>query len=146
MKHIAYVLIAWFALFSAADARDYFGIRIGFPEIGLQIGSTNLIARNLGGRLTIDFAYWRNGALVGGDILYTLNIPTPRSAIDFAVYFGLGVGVGFTNSAFDYNLHGVIGLEVLPIPDLGLFVEVRPIGLTTGGYYFGGSIGLNFQL
>ncbi len=150
MKRVLRALIVLFALYSvagsAAQARDYFGVRLGFPGLGLQFGSTNLITRNLGGRLTVDFVYYRNGAVVGGDILYSLNFNPSRSSFDFSVYFGGGVGVGFANSAFDYDLHGVIGLEFLPIRDLGLFVEVRPLGFTTGGYYFGGAVGLNFGL
>ena len=146
MKRVLRALIVLLACCSVAEARDYFGVRLGFPGLGLQVGSTDLISRNLGGRLTVDFVYFRNGAVVGGDILYTLNFDTRRSALDFALYFGLGVGLGVSNNAFDYDLHGVIGFEFLPIRDLGLFVEVRPLGFTTGGYYFGGAIGLNFGL
>lgn len=146
MKRVLRALIVLFALSGVAEARDYFGVRLGFPGIGLQVGSTDLISRNLGGRLTVDFVYFRNGAVVGGDILYSLNFDSRRSSLNFSLYFGLGVGLGVANSAFDYDLHGVIGFEFLPIRDLGLFVEVRPLGFTTGGYYFGGAIGLNFTL
>ena len=43
--------------FTTADAREFFGIRLGFPELGVQLGSTSVFGRNVGGRLTADFGY-----------------------------------------------------------------------------------------
>jgi hypothetical protein len=140
------ILTALLALGSSAQARDYFGVRFGFPELGLQIGSTTAFSRNLGGRLTVDFGYRNNSFLVGGDVLYTIVIPTPNTSLDLEVYLGGGLGLGFAPSAVDYNLHFVLGLEFLLTRQIGVFIEGRPVGYGSLGYYYGGSLGLNFRL
>lgn len=146
-RKFLFAVIAALGLASGAEARDYFGVRFGFPELGVQLGSTDLISRNLGGRLTVDFGYYVNGVVLGGDILYTLVLPTPGSSFDLDVYFGGGVGFGFSNgSRLGWNVHGVLGLDFLVTRDLAIFAEVRPLGYADYGYYYGGSLGLNFRL
>jgi hypothetical protein len=140
------MLTALLALGSSAQARDYFGIRFGFPELGLQIGSTTAFSRNLGGRLTVDFGYRNNSFLVGGDLLYTIIIPTPRSSLDLEFYLGGGLGLGFASNDLDYNLHLVLGLELLFTRQISIFIEGRPVGYGSSGYYYGGSLGINFRL
>jgi hypothetical protein len=140
------ILTAALSLAPSAAARDYFGIRLGFPEVGLQLGSTTLISRNLGGRLTIDFGYYRNNAILGGDILYTLPLDPPGRGLSFELYFGGGFGFALgRDTGFD-NVHGVIGANVQVTRDFGLFIEGRPFGYGSGSYYYGGGIGLNFTL
>ena len=139
--------LAALSLAPTAQARDYFGVRFGFPELGVQLGSTDLISRNLGGRLTVDFGYRNSSVILGGDILYTLVIPTPGSSFDLDVYFGGGVGFGFAGgNSFGYNVHGVLGLDFLLTRDFAIFAELRPVGFSEAGYYYGGSLGLNFRL
>jgi hypothetical protein len=137
-----------FMTLSQAEARNYFGIRFGFPELGVQIGSTTVFGRNVGGRLTADFGYYSNAVLIGGDILYYLTIPTPGASFDLDFYVGGGLGVGFTtnNSGLGYNIHFVLGLELLFTRDLSLFFEARPFGYGNFGYYYGGALGLNFRI
>jgi hypothetical protein len=134
------------AIGSSAQARDYFGIRFGFPELGLQLGSTTAFSRNLGGRLTVDFGYRNNSFIIGGDILYTIIIPTPNTRLDLEFYLGGGLGVGFAPNVVDYNLHFVLGLEFLLTRQIGIFIEGRPVGYSSLGYYYGGALGINFRL
>ena len=143
-------LIAAMSLAPIADARDFFGVRFGFPEIGLQLGSTTLISRNLGGRLTVDFGYSSNAAILGGDILYTLPIDLPGRGLNLELYFGGGLGFALGRySGFD-NVHGVIGANLQLNRDIGIFIEGRPFGYGYdsgyGRYYYGGGIGLNFTI
>ena len=79
MKRFWLILIFIVSLtgFTQAAARSFFGIRLGFPEIGVQLGSTSVFGRNVGGRLTADFGYNNNNVVLGGDILHYLTIPTP---------------------------------------------------------------------
>jgi hypothetical protein len=127
-------LTAALSLAPVADARDYFGIRFGFPEVGLSLGSTTLISRNLG------------AAILGGDILYTLPLDPPGRGLSFELYFGGGLGFALGRyTGFD-NVHGVIGANVQVNRDFGLFIEGRPFGYGPGGYYYGAGIGLNFTL
>ena len=134
--------------FTTADAREFFGIRLGFPELGVQLGSTSVFGRNIGGRLTADFGYSNNNIVLGGDILYYLTIPTPGASFDLDVYLGggVGVGIGTNGGAIGYNAHAVLGLELLFTRSLSAFVEVRPFGFGNLGYYYGGAIGVNFRL
>ncbi len=134
------------AINSSAQARDYFGIRFGFPELGLQLGSTTVFGRNLGGRLTVDFGYRNNSFIVGGDILYTIIIPTPNTSLDLEFYLGGGLGLGFAPDVLAYNLHFVLGLEFLLTRQIGIFIEGRPVGYGNFGYYYGGALGINFRL
>lgn len=144
-------LTAALSLAPVADARDYFGIRFGFPEVGLSLGSTTLISRNLGGRLTVDFGYYSNVAILGGDILYTLPIDPPGRGLSLELYFGGGLGFGLGRyTGFD-NIHGVVGANIQFNRDLGVFIEARPFGYGPNGYgpsgyYYGAGIGLNFTL
>jgi hypothetical protein len=139
-------ITAALSLAPVADARDYFGIRFGFPEVGLSLGSTTLISRNLGGRLTVDFGYYSNAAILGGDILYTLPLDPPGRGLSFELYFGGGLGFALGRyTGFD-NVHGVIGANVQVNRDFGVFIEGRPFGYGPSGYYYGAGIGLNFTL
>jgi hypothetical protein len=140
------ILTAFLVLGSSAQARDYFGIRFGFPELGLQIGSTSAFGRNLGGRLTVDFGYRNNTFIVGGDLLYTIVIPTPNTRLDLEFYLGGGLGLGFAPNVVDYNLHLVLGFEFLITRQIGIFIEGRPVGYGSFGYYYGGALGINFRL
>jgi hypothetical protein len=150
MKKVLLILVSSLSLMtlSSADARSFFGIRFGFPELGVQFGSTNVFGRNVGGRLTADFGYYNNAILVGGDILYYLTIPTPGVSFDLDFYVGGGLGVGFltNNNGVGYNIHFVLGLEFLFTRDLSLFFEARPVGYGNFGYYYGGALGVNFRL
>ncbi len=151
MKKVVLILVSSLSLmvFSGAEARNYFGIRFGFPELGVQFGGTNVFGRNVGGRVTADFGYYNNSVLVGGDILYYITIPTPGVSFDLDLYVGGGVGVGFvTNNAggLGYNIHFVLGAEFLLTNALGIFVEARPFGYGNFGYYYGGALGLNFKI
>jgi hypothetical protein len=150
MKRVLLILISSVSLMalSGAEARNFFGVRFGFPELGVQIGSTTAFGRNVGGRLTADFGYYNNSILVGGDILYFLTIPTPGVTFDLDFYLGGGLGVGFLtdNRGVGYNIHFVLGLEFLLTRDLGVFFEARPIGYGNFGYYYGGAIGVNFRI
>ncbi|NJK44289.1 MAG: hypothetical protein HC933_08400 [Pleurocapsa sp. SU_196_0] len=100
MKKLLIILVSSlsFMTLSQAEARNFFGIRFGFPELGVQIGSTTVFGRNVGGRLTADFGYYSNAVLIGGDILYYLTIPTPGASFDLDFYVGGGLGVGFTTN------------------------------------------------
>ena len=144
-------ITAALSLAPVADARDYFGIRFGFPEVGLSLGSTTLISRNLGGRLTVDFGYYSNVAILGGDILYTVPIDPPGRGLSLELYFGGGLGFGLGRyTGFD-NIHGVVGANIQFNRDLGVFIEARPFGYGPNGYgpsgyYYGAGIGLNFTL
>jgi hypothetical protein len=139
-------LTAALSLAPVADARDYFGIRFGFPEVGLSLGSTTLISRNVGGRLTVDFGYYRNTAILGGDLLYSLPIDPPGRGLIFEIYFGGGIGFALgRDTGFD-NVHGVIGANVQLNRDLGIFIEGRPLGYGPYGYYYGANIGINLTL
>jgi hypothetical protein len=150
MKKVLLILVSSLSLmgFTGAEARDYFGIRFGFPELGVQLGSTSVFGRNVGGRLTADFGYSNSSVLVGGDILYYIVIPTPGVSFDLDFYVGGGLGVGFgTNGgAFGYNAHFVLGVDFLFTRSLGLFLEARPFGFGSYGYYYGGAFGFNFTL
>jgi hypothetical protein len=142
-------LTAAMSLVGTADARDYFGIRFGFPEVGLSLGSTSLISRNIGGRLTVDFGYYSNAAVLGGDLMYILPIDPPGRGLSFELYFGGGLGFALGRSSGFDNIHGLVGANVQINRDLGVFAELRPFGYGNayyGGYYYGGSLGLNFTL
>lgn len=150
MKKFWLILVSSVSLmcYTQADAREFFGIRLGFPEIGVQLGSTSVFGRNVGGRLTADFGYNNNNVLLGGDILYYLTIPTPGVSFDLDIYLGggVGVGIGTNGGTFGYNAHAVLGLELLLTRSLSGFLEVRPFGFGNLGYYYGGAIGVNFRL
>jgi hypothetical protein len=151
MKKMVCIIIALLVGSSFANAqsnRNYFGIRLGFPEIGVQIGSTNIFARNIGGRLTLDFAFAGNGVLVGADVLGYFNIPTPGSSLDVDVYAGAGAAVGLrsNNNNLAFDIHLVLGLELLLSKSFGLFVEARPVGFGDSGFSFAGAIGINFRI
>ena len=150
MKKFGLILVSTLSLMiaSQADAREFFGIRLGFPELGVQLGSTSVFGRNIGGRLTADFGYNNNNIVLGGDILYYLTIPTPGVNFDLDVYLGggVGVGIGTNGGAIGYNAHAVLGLELLFTRSFSGFLEVRPFGFGNLGYYYGGAIGVNFRL
>lgn len=150
MKKFWLILISSLSLmgFTAADAREFFGIRLGFPELGVQFGSTSVFGRNIGGRLTADFGYGNSSVVLGGDILYYLTIPTPGASFDLDVYLGggVGVGIGTSGGSIGYNAHAVLGLELLFTRNISGFIEVRPFGFGNLGYYYGGAIGVNFRL
>jgi hypothetical protein len=131
---------------SGADARNYFGVRLGYPELGVQLGSTNFFSREIGGRVTADFGYYSGSSLVlGADVLYNIPISTPNTALDLNVYLGGGLGLVVGERGFDYNVHGVLGIDVLLSPTVGVFLETRP---AFGGRYgyFGAGAGINFRL
>ncbi len=146
---ILLTFLAAFGFSGACEARNYFGVRFGYPELGLQIGNSNLFAKNLGGRVTADFNYYGSSVVLGADLLYTLPVPTPNTSFDLAFYLGggLGLGLGLNGGQnFGYNLHGVLGLDFIVNKDFSLFLEVRPFGWGDYGYYYGGSLGLNLTL
>jgi hypothetical protein len=131
---------------SGADARNYFGVRLGYPELGVQLGSTNFFSRDVGGRITADFGYYNSNTIVlGADALYNIPIPTPNTSLDLNVYVGGGLGLVLGNRVLGYNIHGVLGVDILLSPAIGVFLETRPAFGGTFGY-FGAGAGLNFRL
>jgi hypothetical protein len=131
----------------AADARTSFGVRLGFPELGVQVSNTNFFSSRVGGRITADFGYIGSNTIVlGADVLYSLPIPTQGSSIDLEAYLGGGLGVALGNRSSAYNVHLVLGLELLLNRDLGVFVEARPVVAGNYGYWYGAGLGLNIRL
>ncbi len=145
---IIIVLLVSSSFANAQSARNYFGIRLGFPEVGVQIGSTNIFARNIGGRLTLDFAFASNGVLVGADVLGYFTIPTRGSSIDLDVYVGAGAAIGIRTSRNEpaFDIHLVLGLELLLNNSISFFVETRPVGFGDSGFSVAGAVGINFRV
>jgi hypothetical protein len=71
-------------------------------------------------------------------------------AEDVIPYFGAGGGIRLFPGAtgLGYNVHGVAGIEILPAPDVGLFVEGLPTLLLDPGtqlFTLKGRAGLNIH-
>jgi hypothetical protein len=153
MKKLLSIIFVFFALSSLADAqvanRSYFGVRLGFPELGVQLGNTSVFGRGIGGRLTLDFGAFRgNDLLLGGDILVHLPIPTPGSSLDLEVYVGGGAAIGLNtiDSNLAFNVHLVLGLELLLNRSVSVFLEARPVASGNTGFSVAGAAGLNLRL
>jgi hypothetical protein len=153
MKKILSVLIAFFVFSSLVNAqasnRSYFGVRLGFPELGVQLGNTSVFGRGIGGRLTLDFGAFRgNELLLGGDILVHIPIPTPGSNLDLEVYVGGGAAIGLNtiDSNLAFNVHLVLGLELLLNRNISLFLEARPVASGNTGFSVAGAAGLNLRI
>jgi hypothetical protein len=152
MKKVLPLIVSLLAFSSLAHAqtsnRSYFGIRLGFPELGVQLGNTSVFGRGVGGRLTLDFAFQGNGVLVGGDILAHIPIPTPGSSLDLEVYAGGGAAVGLRTNRNElaFNVHLVLGVELLLNRSISVFLEARPVGFGDTGFSVAGAAGLNFRV
>jgi hypothetical protein len=147
MKRLFTFLVAIIAILAlqGADARSYFGVRLGYPELGVQLGNTTFFSREIGGRITADFGYDNNTIVLSGDALYNIPIPTPNTALDLNVYLGGGVGLVVGDRVLSYNVHGVLGVDILLSPAIGVFLETRPAFGGNRGY-FGAGAGINFRL
>ncbi|HEX2864728.1 MAG TPA: hypothetical protein VHN99_09175, partial [Deinococcales bacterium] len=125
----AAILAAGMGLAGNAAASNYFGVRLGYPEVGLQVGSTNLFGPHFGGRITADFWYGAGLVALNGDALYSIPLGTPGAGADLDFYFGGGLGVVLDTSgaqALGYNVHGVLGLGLVASKDVTVFLETRP--------------------
>jgi hypothetical protein len=153
MNKLLSIIFAFLVFSSFATAqtssRSYFGVRLGFPELGVQLGNTAVFGRGIGGRLTLDFGAFRgNELLLGGDILAHLPIPTPGSSLDLEVYVGGGAAVGLNTleSNLAFNVHLVLGLELLLNRSVSVFLEARPVASGNTGFSVAGAAGLNLRL
>jgi len=142
------------AVFSAANAQNWAGIRSGYPlGVTLHYGMKNALANGfdlrISGRITAQGGAARVG--IGVDAMGNVAAEGP-----FSVYVGAGPAIEFGNGGAWLDLHALAGGEFrfvdFGLAPLGLFVEATlggSIGLGAGSSAqiptFGVAVGVNYH-
>jgi hypothetical protein len=165
MKKKLGMLIAMFALLNSSALADSFGVRFGFPNLGVQYTSGESF--RISGYI---YPFYGLGIGVQGDLILG-SIKGLGNTDALNLYYGAGANAGYytfsSGNIYSYSylnvgVQGTGWLEYTLSPTLSAFVDASfgiDYGIALGGTgiltginyggitpYYGGAFGLNFKL